>query len=134
MKKILIFLTLITVCLSNGYTGQSDDPKSIEKSESVSISDPLDLPNGIYMLCCIDGELHLYNLLGVLVGIGPDCGGLEGCVRVIICSQPICDNGCGENNPADEDDILDLLKTITLTTGDSYDFGEGPFDEYCFVK
>jgi len=69
------------------------------------------LPQGYYFLCCHDGDLILYNILGQAVGWGPDCGGLdEGeCIKVVVCSQPICDNS---SNPADANDILDLINSL----------------------
>ncbi len=85
------------------------------------------LPVGMYFLCCQNGDLILYNIVGQMVGWGDDCGGLhEGdCFRVWVCSTPICQDNLDDE---EADQVLKTLNSLTPATGEDH---EGDFCDDC---
>jgi hypothetical protein len=118
MKK-LVLRNLIPLFFILGFVLLSSNSidRKIVKSDTKLCN--VGLPPGPYFLCCVNGELLLYNILGQLVGWGDDCGGIpeHNCMNCTIVpndySNPI-------TNPSDANEILDLLKSLKSASGDDY--------------
>jgi len=121
--------------IETSNTPQDASSEFINLPEEIFLeSHAIHLPNGIYYLCCKNGDLILYNNLGSVVGWGPDCGGIpEGhCIRCILYT-PDGPPPCSGENPPDEDDVKDLLNSLSSSSGEDH---EGEFctecATYCF--
>jgi hypothetical protein len=130
MKKKL-FSIVILFCLS--LIAFSNRPLTKSNVVVHEVNAPPTLVNGVYWLCCENGHLNLYNLLGVLVGTGDDCGDITNqCYKVVLHDSPSQLKG----NPTvpSGDYILSLLNTCRPTTGSEHSgtFGEGP--TYHFLR
>ena len=120
MKNILLIICLF--CLNS--VAFSESPLSISNSSKSEIVAPLPLPDGVYVLCCQNGYLNLYNLAGELVGSGTDCGGLTTCIKAIINSNS---NKLMINptKPSSEN-VLSLINSLKRVKGENY---SGSFEE-----
>ena len=118
MKKFALFLMFFT--LFGIGNAEQINVKGEPKDYCIKNVSALYLPNGVYFLCCKNGNLILYNCLGQQVGWGPDCGGLpEGdCFRCIVYTA----STAPENSNAEQAaDVLNLLNSISPDTGESHE-------------
>jgi hypothetical protein len=130
MKKVL-FSIMLLFCLSSITLSNSTFTKSNLDNE---VNAPLALPNGVYFLCCENGHLNLYNLLGQLVGIGSDCGEISNrhCYKVILV-----DNSSQlKQNPTDPagNYVLSLVNSLQPSTGSEHSGSFGELPTYYFLK
>lgn len=71
------------------------------------------LPVGAYFLCCQGGLLNLYNIIGVLVGQGTNCGEWTGCHKVVITNSIM-------QNPDNWQYVLGLINSMKPKTGPAH--------------
>jgi hypothetical protein len=117
MKKLGLFIFFVVLFSSGKYEQVYSNPEPFGLGiSSVPVSL---LPNGIYFLCCRNGCLILYNMVGQQVGWGPDCGGLaEGeCFRCIIYD----DAPCPIPNSELTSEVLLLLNSIKPGRGEPHE-------------
>jgi|WetSurMetagenome_2_1015567.scaffolds.fasta_scaffold353049_1 hypothetical protein len=130
MKKALFPIVFLfcfgLITLSNVQLATSE----VKNNETNS---PLPLPNGIYFLCCEGGNLNLYNLVGDLVGTGPDCGELVGCYKcVLVNSVAQLPPEPNPSNPS-ESYILAKLNSLHATSGAKHSGSYGEMLTYYFL-
>jgi hypothetical protein len=119
MKKMknLILLAIVSCVISTStVTASTTNLQICNNTKIVSQNLPLVLPEGIYILCCVDGHLQLMNLLGQIVALGTSCGDdpeLLNCIKICIDKNGSACPQC----PYAPQKIIDDLNSMEPSSG-----------------